>query len=153
MMSVRIAQCDDAAEIHSLVMRAVEPETNSDFDAEGVRYFLKSNALSAIQGRLQSDDRLTLCYIENGAIVGIMALHMHHVIDQLFVDPSHRNKNISTKLWQAAKALCSERGNNGHYQVKSSSMAVPVYQSFGFKLASGLQTRNGISFYNMTLSD
>ena len=150
-MSIRKVTIKDAKEIQSLILRAAEPETNADFDEEGIKNFIKPNELSSIKERIVSEEYLTLCFMEDENIVGIITMHANEKLDQLFVAPSSRNKKVSKQLWLAAKEICSENGNNGKYWVKSSTIAVPVYESFGFHLYGARQKKNGIVYYPMVL--
>jgi hypothetical protein len=45
-MNIRKAQVEDTAEIRKLIIEAVKPELNSDFDEEGIKFFYKPNDLS-----------------------------------------------------------------------------------------------------------
>ena len=150
-MSIRKAQVADAADIRALIVKAVEPESNPDFDEEGIKQFYRPNELSSIRSRILNEDYLTLCFLIDKKIAGIITIHDNEKIDQLFVDPSYRNLKISTKLWQAAKSICSKKGNRDGYWVKSSTVAVPVYESFGFQLDGKRQQKNGIVYYPMVL--
>ncbi len=150
-MTIRKATTNDVKEIQSLIQRAVKPESNADFDEEGIRQFIKPNELPAIKDRIINEEYLTLCFVQKERIVGIITIHNNEKIDQLFVDPSSRNYKVSKQLWHAAKEICAENGNNGKYWVKSSTMAVPVYESFGFRLDGTLQKKNGITYYPMVL--
>jgi len=148
-MSIRKAQVEDAADIRALIIKAVEPESNPDFDEEGVKLFYKPNDLSSIKSRILNKDYLTLCCIKDKKITGIITIHANEKIDQLFVDPSYRNLKISKKLWEAAKSICFNKGNRNGYWVKSSTAAIPVYESFGFQLEGERQQKNGIIYYPM----
>lgn len=150
-MNIRKAHVQDVTEIRSLIVRAVEPESNPDFDEEGVKLFYKPNELAAIKSRILDDNYLTLCFIKDDRIVGIITMHEHEKLDQLFVDPSFRNMGISRELWLAAKEHCFKMGNKSGYWVKSSTVAIPVYKSFGFRLTDVRQQKNGITYYPMVL--
>jgi len=113
--------------------------------------FIKPNELSAIRKRILSKDYLTLCCVLNEKLVGLVTVYQNEKLDQLFVDVSSRKKGISRSLWQAAKRICLENGSNGEFWVKSSTMAIPVYKSFGFKLVSDRKVSNGIVYYSMLL--
>ena len=101
-MSIRKAQVEDTADIRTLIVKAVEPERNPDFDEEGIKLFYKPNDLSSIRSRILSEDYLTLCFLKDKNIVGIITIHANKKIDQLFVDPSYRNLKISKQLWEAS---------------------------------------------------
>jgi GNAT superfamily N-acetyltransferase len=148
-MSIRKAQVEDTAEIRYLIIKAVEPELNPDFDKEGVKLFYKPNDLSSIKSRILDKDYLTLCFIKDNRIAGIITVHANEKIHQLFVEPSYRNLKISKKLWEEAKSICFNKGNRNGFWVKSSTVAVPIYESFGFRLDGERQKRNGIIYYPM----
>jgi len=150
-MSIEIAQTKDAIEIQDLIIRAVKPEENPDFDNEGLELFYKPNEISEIKNRINSPDYLTLCFHKNKNIVGLITIHKNEKLDQLFVDPAYRNMRVSTKLWNSAKKISSRNNESGEFWVKSSTMAIPVYESFGFQHASGRQQQNGITYYLMKL--
>ena len=84
-MSIRKALVEDAAEIRKLIIEAVKPEFNSDFDEEGVKLFYKPNDLSSIKSRILNEDYLMLCFIKDEKIAGIITIHSNEKIDQLFV--------------------------------------------------------------------
>ncbi|WP_085297587.1 GNAT family N-acetyltransferase [Cognaticolwellia mytili] len=148
-MSIREAQVEDTAEIRDLIIKAVEPELNPDFDEEGIKLFYKPNDLSSIKSRILNKDYLTLCFIKDKKIAGLITIHVNEKIDQLFVAPSYRNLKISKKLWEEAKSICFNKGNRNGYWVKSSTVAVPIYESFGFRLDGERQKKNGIIYYPM----
>lgn len=150
-MSIRKARIEDTADIRALIIKAVEPESNSDFDEEGVKFFYKPNDFLSIKNRILNEDYLTLCFITDKKNSGIITIHANEKIDQLFVDPSYRNLKISKKLWEAAKGVCFEKGNRNVFWVKSSTVAIPVYESFGFQLDGERQQKNGIIYYPMVL--
>lgn len=150
-MNIRKAHVKDVEEIRALIVRAVEPESNPDFDQSGVKLFYKPNELPAIKSRILDDNYLTLCCVKDDRIVGIITMHEYQKLDQLFVDPSFRKKGISRKLWLVAKEHCFRMGNKSRYWVKSSTAAVSVYQSFGFRLTDVRQEKNGITYYPMAL--
>jgi len=150
-MSIRKAQVEDTTEIRDLIIKAVEPELNSDFDEEGIKLFYKPNDLPSIKSRILNIDYLTLCFIQDKKIAGLITIHANEKIDQLFVEPSYRNLKISKKLWEEAKRICFNKGNRRGYWVKSSTVAVPIYESFGFRLDGERQKKNGIIYYPMIL--
>lgn len=150
-MSSRIAKAElaDAPAIRCLIMRAVNPEHNPDFNEEGIKRFWQPNELSAIQARLNDAEYLTLCAFVDEVLVGVITMHRYQKLDQLFVDPEYRNRRIATDLWLAAKARCCANGVDSGYWVKSSTMAVPVYQRFGFGVEGEKQSQFGICYYLM----
>lgn len=148
-MSIKKAKIEDVVNILDLIVRSAEPESNSDFNEEGIKYFYEINQISSIKSRILNEEYLTLCFHKNYKVIGILAIHKNIKIDQMFVDPSYRNIKISRQLWDVAKELCA--GNGAKYWVKSSTMAIPVYESFGFQLNADRQQKNGIIHYPMIL--
>jgi len=47
--------------------------------------------------------------------------------------------------------FCAAQGGKGNYWVRSSTMAIPVYKSFGFRLDTTQQKTNGIVYHLMLL--
>ena len=150
-MSIREATINDVEEIQSLILKAAQPESNADFTKEGIAHFKATLELNAIKDRIQNKQYLMLCFIKQQEIVGLIAIYKKEKLSQLFVDPSARKLNIAKKLWLAAHALCTGQGGPGSYWVKSSTMAIPVYESFGFRLDTTKQNTNGIVYHLMLL--
>jgi GNAT superfamily N-acetyltransferase len=150
-MSIRKATINDAVGIRSLILSAAEPQTNSDFNKEGIVHFKESLELKAIKERIQNKKYLMLCFVKEYKIVGIIAIFKKEKLSQLFVDSNSRKLNIAKQLWSAANEICIAQGGNGNYWVKSSTMAIPVYERFGFRLDSAQQNTDGIIFHTMLL--
>lgn len=66
-LSIRKSTINDAKAIQTLILRAVDPENNTDFDKEGILHFHthNHNKLSSIKDRILSEEYLTLCYEQN----------------------------------------------------------------------------------------
>ncbi|BAJ01918.1 Acetyltransferase, GNAT family [Shewanella violacea] len=92
-----------------------------------------------------------LCFIKEDKIVAVIAIYSKEKLSQLFVDPNCRKLNIARQLWSAANEICIAEGSNGNYWVKSSTMAIPVYESFGFRLDGAKSKQDGIVYYSMQL--
>jgi GNAT superfamily N-acetyltransferase len=150
-MNIRKATVNDAEGIRSLILRATEPESNSDFTKEGVKHFKGTQELEAIKGRILNKDYLMLCFIKEYKIVGIIAIYKKEKLSLLFVDPTARKLNIARQLWSSANETCLAQGGNGNYWVKSSTMAIPVYESFGFRVSGAQQIQYGIIYHSMLL--
>ncbi|MEW6998062.1 GNAT family N-acetyltransferase [Colwelliaceae bacterium BS250] len=150
-MSIRKATTNDAEDIRTLTLRAAEPESNTDFDKEGVKHFKETLQLEAIKNRILNKEYLMLCFIKEDKVVGMIAIYRKEKLSQLFVDPSFRKLNIAKQLWSAANKICIDQGSTGNYWVKSSTMAIPVYESFGFRLDGMQQNQDGIIYYSMLL--
>ncbi|PCH62880.1 MAG: hypothetical protein COC19_02230 [SAR86 cluster bacterium] len=153
-MIIRKAQSVDVSKLRSLILRAADRDNNPDFDARGWERFLIPNSEAAIAARITDGDYIMLCCVQEDAlpeanIIGLISLYKLDKIDQLFVHPAHFRKGIATSLWRAAKLLSEEQGCQSFY-VKSSTQAIAVYRSFGFKTSAPSATLNGMSFTLMT---
>lgn len=151
-MSIRKANLSDSKKLHTLVMEAVGQHKDDDFNEEGWKTFCKHYEVNSIQDRLKNDDYLTLCYIESEEILGVITIYKSEKLDQLFIHPNARRKGIATKLWMAARNICESGGRKPNYWLKSSPMAVPLYESFGFHLAGNQENKIGITLYPMEFS-
>lgn len=149
-MQIREARPEDAQAIHVLIVSAVSPDRHQDFDDIGWQRCLDMNSPEAIGSRIGKPGYLTLLCEAEDRLAGLLAIKQYEKIDQLFVHPDFRRKGVARKLWETARSLCEGKRGTLKYWVKSSSMGVPVYQSFGFVLAAGRQTEQGISYYPMT---
>lgn len=150
-MSIRKAQTCDVEALRSVIMQAVKPHRHVDFDEDGWDNFCKPNDIESIQKRIESKEYLTLCFLQENKIVGLIGIHNNEKINQLFVIPASSKQGVATKLWQAAKSICDANNGTGKYWVKSSTMAVSLYEAFGFHLVGELKKENGITYYPMEL--
>ena len=128
------------------------PHKDEDFSEEGWRRFQESNSVEVIYSRLLSAIYLTLVCEVEGRLVGIIAVKDHEKIDQLFVDPSYRRLGIAKALWNDARQVCDGFNITSEYWVKSSTMGLSTYESFGFSTLGGKRVQNGIGFFPMALS-
>jgi len=151
-MNIREAQLADCGKLRSLILKAAEPHRYEDFTEEGWINFCKPNELNSIRNRLQNKEYLTLCYIENEEILGVITFYKFEKLDQLFIHPSARRRGIATSLWMAARNICEAEGRKPNYWLKSSPMAVPLYENFGFHLTGDQEIRFGITCYPMEFS-
>lgn len=151
-MRIRTPRVDEAAAIRLLIIDAVTANKDDDFSDEGWIRFQEPNTVPLISERLTNEKYLTLvCEIE-GHLVGIITIKDHAKIDQLFVSPGFRRRGVAKALWSEAYRICGLRRVTKQFWVKSSTMGVSMYKSFGFLVAGPKQTTNGIAFYPMELS-
>lgn len=151
-MNIQSAKVSDAQELSSLIVTAVTPFKTVDFDDIGWKLFLKSSDIEATTGRIQSKNRFILCCVSEKQIFGFITIVDHNRIEQLYVLPEMKNKGIAKALWLDAKSRCFNNNIDGRFDVKSSTIAVPVYESFGFHIQGNKQVKNGIGYYNMQAS-
>lgn len=151
-MDIRPARLSDAKQIQALIFAAADPEHNEDFGAQGRERFNASNSLDAISEKIGSPAHLLLCCQAEAVIVGLIGIKRPDAIDQLFVDAAYRRRGIARGLWQEARACCEREHGQKTFRVKSSTMAVPLYESFGFRLAGARCRDRGVAYYPMIFS-
>lgn len=150
-MDIRKAVESDAEKIH-LLISAVVPSCQQDFGPKGLANFLAPNTSEKILERIQDEQYFSLlCEIEN-RLVGIISIKNYDVISQLFIHPDYQGKGIATNLWQEAFSIIKQNSQPAEITVRSSSMGVPVYESFGFKLSGKAGISGDIKYFPMTLS-
>ena len=151
-MSVRKATAADAEDIRAVILEAVESNRQDDLDELGWEFFYKQVEIDAIVDRISDGIHFTLCHFERDVMTGIITMRHMERIAQLFVRSDQRKKGVAGQLWQEAKRICIDEAGTKTFMVYSSSMAIPVYQSFGFFKAGDRFTRNGVSCTPMELN-
>ena len=149
-MKIRPAQAGDAAAIN-LLIEAVAPISQQDFGPRGLINFIAPNSIEKIQARIESPDYFTLLCETDDRIVGIITVKTFNKVDQLFVHPDYQRRGVARRLWQEAFASIKARGGVCEITVKSSTMGIPVYQSFGFERSGEKSMIGDITFYPMSL--
>ena len=145
-MNIRTAQTSDALQLSSLILQAVYDIKDSDFDDEGWDRFSKAIEPEEIERRISSTDYQIFVAIIGSEIVGTISILQNEKIDQLFIANNYRRRGIASALWHHAKANADNNGGTGSFWVRSSTLGVPLYESFGFKKTGSRQKLKGISF-------
>lgn len=148
-LSIRTATALDAGIISNLVLSASLSVKDQDFTDQGWALFERTNTVESVRKRFESSRYFALILDVDGIPVGYIAIVDFEKIDHMFVLPDYRNMGIATRLWHSAQEVCQENGNTSYFWVRSSSYAMPVYESFGFCLSGERQVSNGISFQLM----
>lgn len=149
-MSIRQAIQADAEAIRHVILSAGETG-RADFDSASWNRFVGYMDLPILKERLRDPSFLTLCGLLDAKIVGVISMREYSRINQLFVLQEHRRRGVAHQLWEHAKDICLKQGNKGEFWVRSSAMAVPVYQAFGFKAYGDSKVENGVRFTPMRL--
>ena len=150
-MDIRKATDNDSEAIHDLIA-AVAPTCQQDFGPHGLENFLAPNTVEKIQERIQNEDYFSLlCEFENH-IVGIITIKNCQEVNQLFVHPVYQRQGIASKLWQQAYAMIKHNAQANEITVRSSTMGVSVYESFGFKRVGEKNCLNDINYYYLSLN-
>ena len=143
-MSVRKARLADASAISALVNKSAVL-VRDDLDDQGRKLVDSANTTAELSNRLVNPEYLIFCYEHEQNLIGMISMYQFEKIDQLFVDPAFFKRGIASQLWERAYCESNSEIENAYYWVRSSSMAVPVYEKFGFSKIGLTQTKNGIS--------
>ena len=149
-MNIRRATEQDAAELRQLVIASAEV-AKADFNQHGWAVFLAPNTLEKTLARILHDDYLVLLAEQNSRLVGMLVFFEMQKLDQFFVHPDYLGKGIGKQLWLRALADIKRfnQGQDTALWVRSSTYAIPVYQSFGFQSEGSPENSNGITFQLM----
>ena len=143
-MNIKIARIDDADAIRELIIEAATDCKAVDFDDHGWKTFVSANNIELTKNRIKNPRYFMLCCWLQNQLVGVITICDDEKIDQLFVKKENRGQGIAKKLWEEFCRVKSVSGKE--YWVRSSTMAVPVYESFGFRVEKSDQILNGIKF-------
>jgi len=148
-MDIIFAPLHSAKQLSDVTMAAARELQGTDFNDEGWERFNNINTPDEFRKRLTDTAFSIFCCMESDRVQGFISIKDNEKIDQLFVLPEVQNRGIATQLWQAAKDRATQQGATGNFWVRSSSIAVKVYQRFGFVAEGERETVNGISFQLM----
>ncbi len=151
-MEIENAVALDAEALSALAVSAARELRETDFSAEGWLNFLNSVSAVELTQKINNPAFSVLRCSAQGRILGFIALKDSEKVDQLFVSAEARKQGVATLLWQSAKAVALHSNAAGRFWVRSSSMAIPVYQRFGFVSEGERASFNGIAFQLMKLS-
>lgn len=150
-MNIEPARPEHIEQLSELVLSATQELRGVDFNEEGWARFVASNTPVEFERKLNNSEFSIVCCVEFNELLGFISIKDQEKIDQLFVLPSARKRGIASLLWKSAKITAMENGASGHFWVRSSSVAIPVYEKFGFKLEGDRQVFGGIGFQLMKL--
>jgi GNAT superfamily N-acetyltransferase len=83
--------------------------------------------------------------------VGFLGMRDFSHLQHLFVESAYQGQGIASKLWKLALNICQLRGTRV-FTVNASFKALPIYQAWGFKVASPVVIAAGIQSTPMQLS-
>jgi GNAT superfamily N-acetyltransferase len=146
----RIAQVGDAERIAALIRELAAKFILRDFSDEGKSRFLSDHTSMAVADRIRTGFRYRIAEC-GGELVAVIGMRDWKHLYNLFVAEAFQGQGLGRALWEQAKAECLERGNPGTFTVNSSKNAVPVYERFGFLVASAVQDVGGVQFVPMKL--
>ena len=151
-MFIRRATTDDAPAISDLIRPLAEKYIAGDFSPEGARTLLDSMAPAAIAGYIESGYRYHVAE-QDGAIVGAVAVRDNRHVYHLFVAEAFQGRGLARRLWHVARHACGHDGNSGEFTVNSSRFAVEMYRKFGFVETGPTETKSGVTYVPMALTE
>lgn len=150
-MQIRPITKNDVNEIVKLIHLSAA-QAADDFNGDSWKNFISFISYETMNNRINDEAYIILCCEENGALYGVISILDYEKIDQLFVSPKYVGRGVARRLWDHARSVCESKQECKTFWVRSSSLAVPVYQKFGFIVSGGIQTNNGISYQHMILN-
>lgn len=133
---------DELPQTLALVERVFMAFEAPEYSDEGVQTFLTFIRDPAAVSTLTFYGAL-----ENGVILGTIAMRANSHIALFFVDAAQQGRGVGRALFEAAKSSCrAER-----MTVNSSPYAVEIYRHLGFSPISGEKVQDGIRYTPMQL--
>ena len=149
-MRIERASIDDAPRV-SWLIRGLSESLFLLPNGEGAGPFLASISEAAIRSYIEAANFSYFVAEDESKLVGVVAMRDNSHLYHLFVEPSLQGKGFARQLWHFIKANAVQAGNLGKFTVNSSLNAVPVYESFGFKVSGPKVEMHGIAFQPMQL--
>jgi GNAT superfamily N-acetyltransferase len=90
--------------------------------------------------------------LHGSQIIGVAGIRDNGHLTHNFVDDGFHRQGISRELWQLATAECSRQGNQGSYNLRVSTYAIPVYKKWGFVQTGAADHEHGITSTQIALT-
>lgn len=136
----RLARPQDALAIGVLARRVTRrwilPEQPVSA-AEGLLYGMTARV---IRQKIRDGQRFHLAWLDGDRLVGVAAMRDDTHLFQFFVSTRLHGHGIARQLWRRTMRDAIRRADTRRFTLKSSAMAVPVYQRFGFVPSGPLTT-------------
>ena len=145
-LQVRPAAQGDESAISALIL-ALTPVFFDDPAATVPPAVAESLSPAGCLERIESDAYRCAVAIRAGQVVGTVAVFEQRHLYHLFVAPDQQGQGTGRALWQFALQGCAP----GDLTVRSSRVAVPVYERFGFERVGEMETRSGVTYQPMVL--
>lgn len=143
-MSIRSAKQDDALVISQLIA-SLSHYCCEDQNQGLPKWFLETITPQAIAERISSNDFIHYVYLQDNEVVGYIAIQNGNHLYHLFVLDIYQGKGVARRLWEHAICKCLSR----KFTVRSSLIAVPVYERLGFKITGPICRNDGIAYQPM----
>ncbi len=120
-----------------------------EYCEEGVAEFKRYIEPDAIRAKLESGELNMWIGVNDGRVVGVIALRPPCHISLLFVDKQYHYQGIARTLFEHVLGLVKTEGEHHEMTVFSSPYAAGYYRRMGFTDTDTEQTVNGIRFIPM----
>ena len=149
-ITYRKANPDDAGSISRLILDTQAQFTFHEYSPEGIRLMNRLCSEASISAYLARGDIYLVADL-GGVVIGVIGIRDASHVAHNFVSADHHNTGISSKLWELGKQACVEAGNPGHFELRASTFAIPIYEHWGFEKVGGAEDTGGIISTPMVL--
>lgn len=137
MITIRPATPEDSAALSALVVRTLWESNLGDYGPENIARVAGHFTPEAVAGM---QERWQMFVAEEGAVLLGTASYFEASVRAVFVDPAAQGRGVGRALMEEVLRAAKAAGQ-GEINLRSSVMAEPFYQSFGF--VSGEDLWNG----------
>ncbi len=128
-----LARPVDALAIGKLARRVTRRWILPDLPSSATPLLLAGMSARVIRRKIVAGQRFHLACQEDGRVVGVAAMRDDSHLFQFFVSTGMQRRGIARRLWRRVMRDAMRRAGTGHFTLKSSMMAVPVYRHLGFE--------------------
>jgi len=150
-ITYRTAHKSDADNISTLILDSQREYCFHEYTEDGQKLMLRLCGKEAIKFYIERGDVYYVALNEN-ILIGVVGLRDNDHLTHNFVSASYHRKGISRGLWRLATEECRSRGNQGNYNLRASTYAIPVYEKWGFVKTGPADQEHGITSTPMSLS-
>ena len=147
----RMATLEDADSISKLILDSQRKYCFHEYTEGGQKLMLRLCGVKAIQFYIERDD-VYFVALNDDQIVGVVGIRDNDHLAHNFVDDNFHRNGISKELWRLATEECRKRGNEGSYNLRASTYAIPVYEKWGFVQTAPADQEYGITSTPMGLN-
>lgn len=150
-ITYRIANIEDAEQISKLILDSQRKYCFHEYTDDGQKLMLQLCGTKAIQTYIERNDVYYVAQ-DGKQIIGVAGIRDNDHLTHNFVDDRYHRKGISKELWRLATEECARRGNQGSYNLRASTYAIPVYEKWGFVQTGDADQEYGITSTPMELN-
>lgn len=142
-VSYRIADLQDAESIAALSLKLQEIYAFPEYSEAGRRTMRRLSSADSTREHMERGDMYFLAECEEEFCGAIGVRNNSHIV-QLFVDTKWHRRGIATRLWGLVQAACLDAGGKGAFTLNASTLAIPMYEKWGFRRTGSMQDREGV---------